>query len=108
MFDLLSTAELTASAAIVVATFSFLFGVSVRERALIVVALTAWFATVLWLGATESLHYPRGLGAPGLAAAIILPVVLLSAILLGTRGGRTRVAAAPLPALIGVQAVRVL
>src|ERR1700712_2616409 len=108
MFDLLSTAELTASAAIVVATLTFQFGTSARERTLIAVGLTAWFATVLWLGATESLHYSHGLGVPGLAAAIALPVVVLSPILLGTREGRRRVAAVSLPALIGVQAVRVL
>ena len=108
MLDLLSTVELTASAAIVAATLSFVFGQTPRERGAILLALTAWFVTVLWLGATDALHYARGIGTPGLAVAVVLPVVILTALALGTREGRARVVAAPLPALIAVQAVRVL
>jgi len=108
LFDLLSAIELTASAAVVVATLAWLFGATPRERILIGAGLTAWFAGVLWLGATGALQDGEGAGVLGLGAAVVLPVLVLTILSLGTEFGRARIAAAPLSTLVAVQAVRVL
>lgn len=107
-FELLSTAELTASAAIVVVTLVWIFGRSLTERAAIAGALTAWFAAMLWAGASGALQYQRGLGTPGLGATVALAITALTLSGLGSRRGRARILEAPLPALIAVQAVRAL
>jgi len=76
MFDILSTAELTASAAIVVGFLSLAMAQNVSGRAAVMVALGAWFVLVLALGATGALG-PGGLGAPGLGFAVVLPIAAL-------------------------------
>jgi hypothetical protein len=65
MFDLLSTAELTASAAIVVFFLSSMLANSVRQRGLIAAAFVGWFSLVLAAGATPP--------APGLRWCFQLP-----------------------------------
>jgi len=49
-FDLLSTVGLTASAAVVVATYVALFGSSLTQRVTIGTAMALWFIGVLWIG----------------------------------------------------------
>jgi hypothetical protein len=108
MFDLLSTAELTASAAIVVFFLSSMFSNSVRQRALIAVALAGWFCLVLAAGATGAFANPAGIGPAGSGLAVVLPIAVLSILVLGAARGRELVRRAPLPALVGVHSVRVL
>lgn len=108
MFDLLATATLSGAAAWVTAAYSMAFGASSRERFLIAAGMTIWLAVVLWLGATQLLLSATWIGFPGLAWVVALPIVVLSTLLLCTREGRRRVMEASLPAIIGVQSVRVL
>jgi hypothetical protein len=107
MFDLLSTAELTASAAIVVFFLSSILSNTVRQRALIAAALVGWFALVLAAGATGAFTYPA-IGPAGSGLAVVLPIIVLSLLVLGTARGRELVRRAPLSALVGVHSVRVL
>ena len=108
MFDLVSMAELTASAVLVITVYAGAFGRSWRERSAIGLAFALWFVLVLRLGANDALHYERGIGVPGLGLAVLLPILILTGLTFATRTGRARLAAAPLPALIAAQGVRVL
>ncbi|MEO8525746.1 MAG: hypothetical protein ABI460_13565 [Caldimonas sp.] len=108
MLDLISAIVLTAVAAIVAVVVVLTFGATRRERIGLAVGLATWLLAVVAAGATRLLYYDGGLGVPGLAIAIVLPIALLCAVAFGTRRGRERVAVAPLSALVGVQAVRVV
>jgi hypothetical protein len=79
-----------------------------RQRGLVAEALAGWFCLVLAAGATGVLARPIGPGVPGVGLAVLIPLSLLSLLVLGTVRGREQVRRAPLPALIGVQGVRVL
>src|SRR3984957_20319744 len=107
MFDLLSTAELTASAAIVVFFISSMLSSTVRQRVLIAAALTFWFCLVLTAGATGALAHSIG-PVPGVGVAVLIPLALLTLLVLGTTRGREGVRRIPLAALVGVQGLRVL
>src|SRR3954452_3486751 len=108
MFDLLSTAELTASCAIVVFFLSSMLSNTPRQRGLAAAALAGWFCLVLAAGATGVLGRPIGPGVPGIGLAVLIPITLLSLLVLGTTRGRELVRRAPMPALVGVHSVRVL
>jgi hypothetical protein len=108
MFDLLSTAELTASSAIVVFFLSSMLSNTVRQRALVAAALAGWFCLVLTAGATGALAHPIGPGIPGVGVAVLIPIILLSVLVLGMARGRELVRRAPLAPLIGVHSVRIL
>jgi hypothetical protein len=108
MFDLLSTAELTASAAIFVFFLSSMLSSTVRQRALVAAAFAGWFCLVLFAGATGALGPLSVIGPPGLGLAVLIPIVVLSGLVLGTTRGRELVGRAPLAALVGVHSVRVL
>lgn len=107
MFDLLSMAELTASAALVVFFLSSAFSETPRQRALIAAAFVALFAGVLTAGANK-IFSQAGIGTPGLGLGVIGPVVVLLVFGLGTERGREAVKRVPLASLIGVHALRVL
>jgi hypothetical protein len=108
MFDLLSTAELTASAAIFVFFLSSMLSSTARQRALVAAAFTGWFCLVLMAGATGALARPIGPGVPGVGFAVLIPIVVLSLLVLRTARGRDLVRRTPLAALVGVHSVRVL
>jgi hypothetical protein len=108
MFDLLSTAELTASSAIVVFFLSSMLANTARQRALVAAALAGWFCLVLAAGATGALAHPIGPGIPGVGVAVLIPIILLSGLVLGMARGRELVRRAPLAPLIGVHSVRIL
>jgi hypothetical protein len=108
MFDLLSTAELTAASAIVVAFLSSILSTNTRQRILIAAALAGWFCLVLTAGATGAFSVQQGIGTAGIGLAVVIPVVVLSVLVLGNARGRDLVARAPLTALVGVQIQRVL
>src|SRR5207237_448635 len=77
--DLLSSIELTASAAIVIAALSITFGSNAATRIRSAAWLSAWFVLVVILGATRALYYEHGLGTPGLGLAVALPIAVLCA-----------------------------
>jgi uncharacterized membrane protein len=108
MFDLVSTAELTASAAIVVFFLSSMLSSTVRQRVLVAAGLALWFCVILAAGATGALARPIGPGVPGVGLAVLIPIALLSLFVLGTTRGRELVRQAPLSSLVGVHIVRIL
>jgi hypothetical protein len=108
MFDLLSTAELTAGSAIVVAVLSSILSTNIRQRLLIAAALAGWFCLVLTAGGTGAFSVTAGIGTAGVGLAVVIPVAVLSLLVLGNARGRDLVARAPLTALVGVQIQRVL
>jgi hypothetical protein len=108
MFDLLSTAELTASCAIVVFFLSSWLSDTVRQRAWVGAALTVWFCLIAGAGATGALARPIGPGIPGIGIAVLIPTTLLTLLVLGTTRGRGLVRRVPLAALVGVHSVRIL
>ena len=108
IFDLVAAIAMTASAAIA-STVVALAMAATRDRLLrLAAALAAWFVAVVALGASGVFHYDGGLGVPGLGAAVLLPILVMATLTFGTAGGRQALAEAPVPALIGVSAVRVL
>ena len=106
-FDMVSMAELSASAVVVALGFGELFGANLRERIAVSAAMLAWLALVLWMGEQRLLFYQNGFGVPGLGLAVALPVALLSLVFLGTEWGRARANAAPLAGLAAIHTVRV-
>jgi hypothetical protein len=108
MFDLVSTAELTVSSAIVVFFLSSILSSTVRQRALVAAALALWFCVILAAGATGALARPIGPGIPGVGIAVLIPIVVLTLLILGTGRGRDLVRQVSLQALVSVHILRVL
>lgn len=106
--DILSAVGLTAGAAVLVATLSFMLSGTVQGRLRAAVLLAAWFAVVVLLGAADALGQDHGTGPPGLGAAVILPVAALCLIMFRTEQMRRTMSAVPLAVLIAVHGVRVL
>ena len=107
MFDILSTAELTVAASIVVGFLSLAMAQTTSGRATVLVALGAWFALVLAIGATGALSPVAG-GPPALGLTVVLPIVALVWAYFGLPSVRTAMAAMPLPGLIALHAIRLL
>jgi hypothetical protein len=107
MFDILSTAEITVAASIVVGFLSLAMAETTSGRITVLVPLGAWFALVLAIGATGALS-PAGGGAPALGLAVGLPIVALVWVYFALPPVRTAMAATPLPALIALNAIRLL
>jgi len=106
--DLLSSIELTASAAIVIAALSIGFGSKAATRVRIILSLSSWFVVVVILAATRALYYEHGLGSPGLGMAVALPIVILCVVVARIRSLREGFHRVPLWLLVGVHAVRLL
>ena len=106
--DLLSSIELTASAAIVIAVLSITFGSNAATRIRLAAWLSAWFVVVVILAATRALYYEHGLGTPGLGLAVALPIAIICAAVARIKSLREGFHRAPLWLLIGVHTVRVL
>jgi hypothetical protein len=107
MFDILSTAELTVSASIVVGFLSLAMAETAGGRAAVLVALGAWFALVLAIGATGALSPTAG-GPAALGLAVVLPIVALVWAYFALPSVRRAMTATPLPALIALHAIRLL
>jgi hypothetical protein len=107
MLDILSTAELTLSASIVVCFLSLAMARTARGRVNVLVALGAWFVVVLAIGATGALS-PAGGGAPALGLTVVLPIAALVGAYFALPPIRDAMAAMPLPALVAVHAIRLL
>jgi hypothetical protein len=104
-FDLLSTIELTASAALVIDVLAFTLAATRRGRIEAAALLAVWFAFVVFLGATRVLNVGP---PPALAAAVILPVVALCVAFFYSPSIKAAAMAMPLPALEAVHAARIL
>jgi hypothetical protein len=107
MFDILSTAALTAAAAIAAAFLALAMAKSERGRAWGLAAFGAWFAVVLAIGATGALK-PALSGPPALGATVLLPMAALIGAFFALPSVRDAMAATALPALIGLNAIRLL
>src|SRR5262249_26077498 len=107
MFDILSTAELTVGTSIVVGFLAWAMAGTASGRLAVLVALGAWFALILAIGATGALS-PAGGGAPAVGLAVLLPIVALVGAYFALPAVRKAMAATPLPALIAVHAIRLL
>ena len=107
MFDILSTAALTAGVAIAAGFLSTAMAEIGRGRAAILAAFGAWFAAVLAIGATGALSPALG-GPPALGATVLLPLLALVGAWFALPSAPKALAATPLPALIAVNAIRVL
>jgi hypothetical protein len=107
MFDILSTAELTVSASIAVVFLSLTMARTAGGRLTVLIALGAWFALVLAIGATGALS-PAGGGAPALGLTVVLPIAALVGAYFALPSVRNAMAATPLPAFIALHAIRVL
>jgi hypothetical protein len=106
--DLIGSIELTASAAIVIAALSIGFGSNAKTRLCAVIGLSLWFVLVVILAATRALYYEHGLGAPGLAIAVTLPIAVLCFVVARVHSLREGFHRVPLWLLVGVHTVRVL
>ena len=106
--DLLSSIELTASAAIVIAALSITFGSDAATRIRLAAWLSAWFVVVVILAATRALYYEHGLGTPGLGLAVALPIAILCVAVARIKSLREGFHWAPLWLLIGVHTIRLL
>jgi hypothetical protein len=106
LFDLISAIELAVCATIVAAVLAYSLSNSVEGRIRAAIVLAAWFAVVIALGASQALASEHT-GAPGLGAAVALPVAALSIAFLAVRATREAMLATPLAVLIAVNALRV-
>ncbi len=108
MFEILSAIELTVSASIFVALLSHALAGTWRGRLTVAGVLAAWFALVLMIGATGALDPVRGLGVPALGLTVMLPLAALVCTFFVVPSIRNAMLAMPLPALVAVNAIRVL
>jgi hypothetical protein len=107
-FDLISSALLSASAAIVGYTLVRIFARTTSQRIAATTVLALWFAAILTAGATGLLAPAGGLGPAALGLAVLIPVILLSLFALRSQQGREAILETPLPTLISVHAIRSL
>ena len=107
MFDILATAALTAGAAIAAGFLTSAIAETGRGRAVVLAAFGAWFAVVLAIGATGALRPALG-GPPALGATVLLPIVALIGAWFALPSARDALAATALPALIALNAIRLL
>lgn len=106
--DTLASAQLTAAAAWVVATYAIQFGPSAHAQLTIALGLAAWFFAVTFIGASGFLTDFLMFGVPGVGYLVGIPIATLTTLLLSTQEGRRRVDKASMPAIISVQFLRVL
>jgi len=107
-FDLLSTIEAAASAAIVAAVVCVSLSTTLRERGRAALALALWFLIVITLGETGALGPHSAAGVPGLGAAVAVPLATLACAFLLIRSTREAMSAIPVWVLIAVNSVRIL
>ena len=108
LFEILSTAEMTANAAMLVTVVALAFATTIRGRFAVAAVLAAWFVLVLAMGATGALDGQIGVGPPRIAVAMIVPLVLLCLTFFRFESIRAALFAIPLPALVAANVARVL
>src|ERR1700677_3344801 len=109
MLEVLSTIGLTACASLVIGFLAYEMAGTPRGRSTVAGVLTAWFALIVTIGASAALDPVRGFGVPALGLTVGLPVAaLISAFFFAFGPVRAAMLAAPLPALVAVNAIRIL
>jgi hypothetical protein len=108
MLETLSTIAETIGASIVVAFLSHALARTSLGRLTIAGVLAAWFVLVLATGATGALDPECGIGVPGLGLTVALPVAALAGAFFSLSPIRDAMLAVPLPALVAVNAIRIL
>ena len=108
MFEILSAIALTASASIVVAFLSYALARTSLGRLTVAGVLGGWFALVVAMGATGALDPARGIGVPGLGLTVALPVAVLAVAFFSAPSIRNAMLAIPMPAMVAVNAIRIL
>src|ERR1700734_2339975 len=108
MFEILSTIGLTASASLVIAFLAHAMAERPRGRLTVAGVLTAWFALVVTIGASAALDPVRRFGVPALGLTVGLAVAALISGFFAFGPVRAAMLAAPLPALVAVNAIRIL
>ncbi|HVA26916.1 MAG TPA: hypothetical protein VNF68_01985 [Candidatus Baltobacteraceae bacterium] len=104
--DLFGASEITACAALVIMTYTTLFGRTLRERIVIASGFVLWFVLVESAAATGALgNY--GLGTAGLGITFLLPLLGLTSLAYSPIG-RARIESAPFLPVVAIQATRVL
>jgi hypothetical protein len=108
MFETLSAIALTVGASIVAAFLSHALARTALGRLTVAGVLAGWFALVLAIGATGALSPGDGTGVPGLGLTVAAPVAALTFAFFAIRSIRDAMLAIPLPALVAVNAIRIL
>jgi hypothetical protein len=108
MFEILSTIGLTLSAALVIGFLAHAMAERPRGRLMVTGVLATWFALVVTIGASAALDPVRGFGVPALGLTVGLPVVALVSAFFAFGPIRAAMLGAPLPALVAVNAIRIL
>jgi hypothetical protein len=108
MFEILSAIALTVASSIVVAFLSQALARTAPARLIVAGVLGAWFVLVLAIGAAGVLNPRGGMGVPGLGLTVALPVVAFAGAFFAFASVRNAMLAVPLPALVAVNAIRVL
>ncbi|HXW06156.1 MAG TPA: hypothetical protein VD833_13045 [Vicinamibacterales bacterium] len=107
-FELLSSIELTASAAIVVALLASGLAATPHGRAATAAGFAMWFLGVTAAAATGLLHRADVLGLAGVGTAVLAPIVIAVWAFSVSERVRTAVLRIPLTTLVAVHTVRVL
>ena len=108
LFEILSTAESTACAAVMVMVVALAFATTFRGRLAVAAVLALWFALVLAFGATGALDNQTSVGPPRIAVAVMLPFALLCAAFFRFESIRIALFAIPLPTLVAANVTRIL
>ena len=108
MLEVLSTIGLTASASLVIGLLAYAMAQTPRGRLVFAGVLAAWFVLVIAIGAAGALNPVYGFGVPALGLTVALPVAALVGAFFASGPIRAATAATPLPALVAVNAVRIL
>ena len=106
--DVITSIDLTASAAVVVATLSLVYPGPPRSRLRLAISLAAWFAGIAALCGLKVFDPVTGTGTMGLGAAILLPALGMIAFITSSAERRHRVLTQELARAEGVdeEAVR--
>jgi hypothetical protein len=107
LFDTIFAIALALGSAIVVALLAFSLSRSVAGRLRAAGALAAWFIVVVAAGASGALG-PEYAGALGLGAMVVIPVIALCVAFFAFSATAEALSAMPLPALVAVNALRLL
>jgi hypothetical protein len=105
--DLLGLGLLTAISALAIALPAIWYARAPGGIALLV-AHVLWFFVVVALAASGALAWGLKLGAPLLAVSIVTPIVVLAILATVVPATSRALATIPLPALIGVHAIRII
>ncbi len=108
MLEVLSTIGLTASASLVIGLLAYAMAQTPRGRLVFAGVLAAWFVLVIAIGAAGALNPVYGFGVPALGLTVALPVAALVGAFFASGPIRAATAATPLPALVAMNAVRIL